>query len=112
MKHFEKAGMKPDLNAHSNCCQNPAAWQGWSTKSASKHSAGVDQSFGIVFSRQELSSYLFLPCTDAAVLCSSRASYPANPKYSLILLNWLQLWETAGKILNVLTSVVQYIMKK
>lgn len=34
MKHFEKAGMKPDLNAHSNCCQNPAAWQEWSTKSA------------------------------------------------------------------------------
>lgn len=28
MKHFLKAGMKPDLNAHWNVCQSQAAWQG------------------------------------------------------------------------------------
>lgn len=50
MKHFLKAGMKPGLNAHSNVCQSPAAWQEGSKYCAPRYNPVVNQYFGVVFS--------------------------------------------------------------
>lgn len=62
MKHFLKAGMKPDLNAQWNVCQKPAAWRGWSNKRASEHHPVADQYFGAVFSRREPGNSRSIPC--------------------------------------------------